>query len=325
MPDTLRTAPSFSLVIPAYNRAHLISETIDSALAQDTPFAEIIVVDDGSTDNTLEVLGRYGSRITVIATANQGVQSARNTGIRAATSDYATLCDSDDLLEPGFLNAFSTWLAANPSCDVLYSNFLSFNQSTVFNDRLSYAPAGVYNDLPANGAVWLDVPDLLARVIKFQILFPTGSTVRRAMYDVIGGYDPAFNGVGAEDFEFVLRAVARVKVGFCTRPLARIRRHDGNDSSDQLRQVQGEITIMEHALQHHRGLDAYRPAFDAGMDEKCAYVFDAAFARGDFALASRTLKKFVKQPGDKRFMIKRAILNSPSFVRRPLWRLTQAR
>jgi len=325
MPDPLRTAPSFSLVIPAYNRAHLIGETIDSALEQHTPFAEIIVVDDGSTDNTLEVLERYGDRITVIATPNRGVQSARNTGIRAATSDYATLCDSDDLLEPGFLTTFSRWLADNPACDVLYSNFLSFNQSTVFRDRLSYAPAGVYDDLPANDAVWLDVPDLLARVIKFQILFPTGSTVRRAIYDEIGGYDPAFNGVGAEDFEFVLRAVARAKVGFCTQPLARIRRHDGNDSSDQLRQVQGEITIMEYALQHHGGLEAARSAFDAGMDEKCAYVFDAAFARGDFALASQTANKFVKRPADKRFRIKHAILKSPSFIRGPLWRLTQVR
>lgn len=325
MSDAPRSAPTFALVIPAYNRAHLIGETIDSALNQHTPFSEIIVVDDGSTDNTLEVLRRYGDRITVIATRNQGVQSARNTGIRAATSDFATLCDSDDLLESAFLTTFSRWLAVNPSCDVLYSNFLSFNQSTVFNDRLSYAPAGVYDDLPGSGAVWIDPPDLLARVIKFQILFPTGSTVRRAMYDVIGGYDPAFNGVGAEDFEFVLRAVARAKVGFCTRPLARIRRHDGNDSSDQLRQVQGEITIMEHALRHHGGLASAQSAFDAGMDEKCAYVFDAAFARGDFALASQTLTKFVKRPTGKRFLIKQAILKSPSFVRRPLWRLTQAR
>jgi glycosyltransferase involved in cell wall biosynthesis len=325
MSDQIRSMPTFALVIPAYNRAHLIGETIDSALNQRTPFAEIIVVDDGSTDNTLEVLRAYGSRINVIATRNQGVQAARNTGIRAATSDYATLCDSDDLLEPDFLETCSAWLAAHPDCDVLYSNFLSFNQSTVFKDRLSYAPPGKYDDLPLQDEVLFDIPELLRRVIEFQILFPTGSTVKRAMYDVIGGYNPAFNGVGAEDFEFVLRAVARFRVAFCTRPLARIRRHDGNDSSDQLRQVQGEITIMEYALQHHTGLASARPAFDAGFDEKCAYVFDAAFARGDFALASATLEKFVKRPGGKRFMLKHAILKSPSFIRRPLWRLTQAR
>lgn len=323
MSATTRVEHSFALVIPAYNRAHLIGETIDSALAQGTPFSEIIVVDDGSTDDTLAVLEKYAGRITVIATDNRGVQAARNTGIRAAKSDYVTLCDSDDLLEPDFLDVFSAWLARNPSCDLLYTNFVSFNETTVFGDRLSYAPPGLYDDLSPRDGVWVDMPDLVERIVKFQILFVTGMTVKRAMFDVIGGYDVAFNRVGAEDFEFTLRAVARARVAFCTQSLARVRRHQGNDSVDQVRHIAGEIRIMEFALQNHPDIGQYSQAFHAGIDERCAYVFDAAFAKGDFTLSSLMLEKFRKPPQGLRFQLKKTIMQCPPFCRQALWRLTQ--
>ncbi|MEM8512414.1 glycosyltransferase involved in cell wall biosynthesis [Massilia sp. MP_M2] len=325
MVQALHARVTFALVIPAYNRAHLIGETIESALAQRTPFSEIIVVDDGSTDNTLEVLETYRDRITIIGTKNNGVQSARNTGIRAATSDYVTLCDSDDLLEPDFLDIFSTWLGAHPQCDVLYSNFVSFNQKTVFGDRFSSSPAGLYDDVVFREDMAMYIDGLVPRILQFQILFVTGLTIRRDKFDEIGHYDVRFNRVGAEDFEFTLRAVVRAQVGFCRMPLARVRRHDGNDSADQVRHIDGEIQIMEYALEHHQGILAYRAAFDAGMDERCAYVFDAAFARGEFALASRMLKKFRQQPQGRRFTIKKVILNMPSMLRLVMWRLTQAR
>ena len=325
MVQALHAGVTFALVIPAYNRAHLIGETVESALAQRTPFSEIIVVDDGSTDNTLEVLETYRDRITIIGTKNNGVQSARNTGIQAATSDYVTLCDSDDLLEPDFLEIFSAWLGAHPQCDVLYSNFVSFNHKTVFGDRFSASPAGLYDDVVFRDDVAMYIDGLVPRILKFQILFVTGLTIRREKFNEIGPYDVRFNRVGAEDFEFTLRAVVRAQVGFCRRPLARVRRHDGNDSADQVRHIDGEIQIMEYALEHHQGMLAYRAAFDAGMDDRCAYVFDAAFARGEFTLASRMLKKFRQQPQGRRFTIKKAILNMPSILRLVLWRLTQAK
>lgn len=314
---------SFALVIPAYNRAHLISETIESALNQEKPFTEIIVVDDGSTDDTRAVLEKFGSRIRVIHTANGGVQAARNLGISSASSDYVTLCDSDDLLEPEFLKVFSKWLASHPDCDVLYSNFVSFKNKTVFPDRLSYAPAGLYADLEAQGDFATAMPALIARIVKFQILFVTGMTLKRSMFDVIGKYDTAFNRVGAEDFEFTLRAVSRANIAFCRRPLARVRRHDGNDSSDQVRHIVGEIRILEHAMDREPEVAKQRRTIHAGLDERCLYVFDAAFARGDFDLAFQMLRKFREEPRSLRFRIKKTILKFPQPCRSAFWRLTQ--
>jgi glycosyltransferase involved in cell wall biosynthesis len=324
MSDNIRAEPSFALVIPTYNRAHLICETIESALTQKKLFTEIIVVDDGSTDNTVGVLAQFGDAITVIRTENKGVQSARNLGIRAAQSDYVTLCDSDDLLDADFLTVFSDWLSAHPGCDVLYSNFVSFNETTVFPDRFSCAPPGLYPHLTAEDDVLVEIPDLIEKIIQYQILFVTGLTLKRSVFDFIGGYDLAFNRVGAEDFEFTLRAVARTEVAFCKRPLARVRRHAGNDSIDQVRHFVGEINILEYALANHSGLDHYRLAIHAGLDERRQYVFDAAFAKGDFELAAAMRKKFRRLPGGVRFQIKNIILKLPLFCRDAFWRLSQA-
>ncbi|HEX8884887.1 MAG TPA: glycosyltransferase family A protein, partial [Noviherbaspirillum sp.] len=133
---------TLSLVIPSYNRGHLIDETIVSALHQETPFDEIIVVDDGSTDDTLSRLEKYGDRITVIASANAGVQKARNSGVAASRSSHVVLCDSDDLLHPAFCATMRRAMADEPEIDIWYSNFIPFTIEGDHPDKLAQAPAG---------------------------------------------------------------------------------------------------------------------------------------------------------------------------------------
>lgn len=94
-------AISVSVVVPTYNRAHSIGAALDSILAQDPLPDEVIVVDDGSTDNTSDVLAAYGDRITVLRQKNAGAAAARNAGIRHATSEWVAFLDSDDLWRPG--------------------------------------------------------------------------------------------------------------------------------------------------------------------------------------------------------------------------------
>ena len=85
----------FTLIIPAYNRGDLIAQTLQSAFTQSIHFDEIIVVDDGSTDDTPSVLKQFENRVKVIRTENQGVQHARNTGVTAALHERVIFCDSD--------------------------------------------------------------------------------------------------------------------------------------------------------------------------------------------------------------------------------------
>jgi len=99
--------PLFSTIIPVYNRSKLIRATLDSVLNQELPDQEVIVVDDGSTDDTLETLASYGSRIRVLQQTNSGPAVARNLGIQHATGEYIAILDSDDLWFPWTLATYA--------------------------------------------------------------------------------------------------------------------------------------------------------------------------------------------------------------------------
>ncbi len=109
-----------SVIIPTFNHAHYLPEAVKSVLEQILPADEIIVVDDGSTDNTCEVVAQFGSQVKYIRQENQGLAAARNTGIRAAKGELIGLLDADDLYEPNFLSRLVSILTANPKADAVY-------------------------------------------------------------------------------------------------------------------------------------------------------------------------------------------------------------
>ncbi|HEY5801391.1 MAG TPA: glycosyltransferase family 2 protein, partial [Burkholderiaceae bacterium] len=186
-----------TLVIPSYNRAHLIAETVQSALDQTVPFAEIIVVDDASSDDTLAVLQGFGAAITVIASGKAGVQGVRNKGVEAARSTYITLCDSDDLLDSRYVETMSKYLATHPQCDSVYTNFSTFGDVANIGDKFAQAPTGYYDGAIQKDGFLSNVPDLYIKSARFQPLFPTGLTMRKQVYQALGGFNPLFNGVGS--------------------------------------------------------------------------------------------------------------------------------
>ena len=102
MVDGSTETPLVDVILPAYNGSSVIRKALDSALAQDVPL-RVIVVDDGSTDDSAEIARSYGPRVTVIRQANRGVSGARNTGLAAATAPYVALLDQDDIWQPGKL------------------------------------------------------------------------------------------------------------------------------------------------------------------------------------------------------------------------------
>ena len=316
-------SPTISLVIPTYNRGHLIAETLDSALAQHPPFLEIIVVDDGSTDDTTAVLASYAGRVQLLGGPNGGVQRARNRGVAAARGEFIALCDSDDLLEAGYVDAMQDWLRAHPECNSIYSNFVTFDENGTQADKLSSAPRDFFDGAQRSGAFWHGIPDLYQRLLRFQPLFPSGNVIRRSLYTELGGYDSRFNGVGAEDFEFALRLVEAGETAVCATPMIRIRRHGANDSSDNVRQVHGTIQILEFALAHHRSAALYGEAIRESIKERRLSVFNGAFERGAFDMATQMLDVLRPPPGDKKFRLKAMITRLPPLPRQLLWRLSQ--
>jgi hypothetical protein len=314
---------SISLVIPSYNRASLIADTLDSALNQTVPFLEIIVVDDGSTDDTARVLDRFGDRIRRIHVANGGVQRARNLGVAAAAGQYVALCDSDDLLEPHYVETMRSWLTTHPACDSIYTNFVTFDEDGVLANKFSDAPPGFFDGAQHSGNFYHAIPDLYARTLQYQPLFSSGNLIRRALYEQLGGYDARFNGVGGEDYEFTLRLIDVADMALCILPLVRVRRHRGNDSTDNVRQVRGDVVILEYALAHHPAAARYRDAILQSIAERRLDIFNGAFARGSFDIASETLKLMHQRPSSLAFSLKVLITHLPSPLRKTAWRLTQ--
>lgn len=320
MPDDF----AVSLVIPTYNRGKLIEQTIASALEQTCSFTEVIVVDDGSTDDTAARLTRFGPRIRLIQPGKVGVQRARNIGVEACNSPYVALCDSDDLLHPEFCQTMLRMLANRPDVDIWYCNFTPFAGEAVYPHKLANAPEGFLAGAQHGEDYCTDIPELFARVLDFQPFFPTGSVIRKSFYQGIGGYDPRFNGVGAEDFEFLLRAISSGMLGYVTQPLASIRKHVGNDSRDTLRSLSGEAEILEHALARHPGSERYRALVLASVDKRRRDAFDIAYARGNFSAAQEAASRFTNTPTHPNFRIKNAISNLPPLMRDVVWRLSQA-
>jgi glycosyltransferase involved in cell wall biosynthesis len=119
MPPSDAPAPLVSVVIPTYNYARFVSEAVDSVLAQTYPSLEVVVVDDGSTDDTREVLARYGDRIRYIYQPNAGLPAARNTGIKAARGEFIGLLDSDDVFHPRKFELQMRYMLAHPEVGML--------------------------------------------------------------------------------------------------------------------------------------------------------------------------------------------------------------
>ncbi|RYM02215.1 glycosyltransferase [Sporolactobacillus sp. THM7-7] len=117
-----------SVVIPTYNRGAFTVEAVKSVLAQTYKDIEIIVVDDGSTDETKEQLKSFGDRIKYIYQENKGPSAARNTGIRQAKGKYIALCDSDDRFLPEKLEKQMKFIDEHPECYFLYSWYYNVNE-----------------------------------------------------------------------------------------------------------------------------------------------------------------------------------------------------
>lgn len=126
-----------SIIIPTYNRAHLICHSIDSILAQTYPDYEIIVIDDGSTDNTGETLKKYGGRIKYVRQENRGFGAARNRGLEEVTGEYIAFLDSDDLWKDYKLALQVELMDRLPEVDFLFSDF------TILKPSGDMFPAGL--------------------------------------------------------------------------------------------------------------------------------------------------------------------------------------
>jgi glycosyltransferase involved in cell wall biosynthesis len=224
--------PTVSVITPAYNAGMYLAETIRSVLAQTFGDFEMIIVDDGSSDDTAEVASRFAEtdpRILVIAQPNAGVSRARNTALAASRAPLMALLDSDDVWFPTYLEQQLQILREVPTAAVVSSNAINLGG-------------------PSDGTPLRPVPPGLHR-ISLQTLIEVEDSVcimsvfRREVLHGVGGFDPTVD--CSEDYDFWLRtAAAGFEILFNGTPLAFYRRRPDSASADEGRMLTSIATVL---------------------------------------------------------------------------------
>jgi glycosyltransferase involved in cell wall biosynthesis len=229
------SAPAVTVLIPAYNAAGFVSESIRSALDQTYRDLEVLVVDDGSVDDTARRVEAFEPPVRLLRVPHGGLAMTRNRGMRAARGRFIVFLDADDLIEPDLVERAVRFHERRPDLAFVFGNLRFFSK-----DRTSepFIPAGVY------GAEEVVLDDPLRQVlVAGYSIAPSGVCAPRDVLEEAGFFDESL--WGAEDFEFFSRLYTRRPVGYIDRPLVRLRRHDGNMTNQAARMIPNLAASLE--------------------------------------------------------------------------------
>lgn len=186
-----RPLPAYDVVIPCYNRAHVVADAVASILSQDPPPAHVIVVDDGSTDGSAAVIRALAAdnrHVTaVILPRNGGASNARNVGVALCTAPWVAFLDSDDVWLPGAARAM---LRHREGVDVIVGHFARVHPG----------------EAPGAPECGWGGGDIRAALATGGVIGPSWSIARRATVEQVGGFDPSFH--NCNDWDFYTRAAA---------------------------------------------------------------------------------------------------------------------
>jgi glycosyltransferase involved in cell wall biosynthesis len=228
---------SISVVIPAYNAAHYLRETLESVLAQTLPADEILVIDDGSTDETAEVGASFGSAVRVISQPNAKLGATRNRGVQEATGEWIAFIDADDIWKPNKLQLQMEELAKYPEADICYTGRIDFMQDE----------NGIEFDTPMLAPPADKIREFLFRKSTF---LPSSAIIRRSVLLESGGFatDPDV----AEDWDLWIRLLhAGKKFAGCTEPLVLYRIHLTGITADGRRLLRSNTRVYRQYIMPH--------------------------------------------------------------------------
>jgi glycosyltransferase involved in cell wall biosynthesis len=223
-----------SLIIPTFNHARFLGAAIDSALAQTLGAVDVIVVDDGSTDDTPAVLERYAGRVRVLRQPNRGLSAARNAGLAAARGTFVSFLDADDVMAPTKLAAQLAVVERSPAigwtyCDVLMET-VATGATTRASERFGYAARALDG--------WL-FPEL----IHGNFIPAIAPLVRRTALEAAGGFDERLTAL--EDWDMWLRLSLIAEARYTPDVLVTYRIRAGGMSEDRARMDRGRFQVLD--------------------------------------------------------------------------------
>jgi glycosyltransferase involved in cell wall biosynthesis len=254
-------SPVVSVIVPAYNTARFIAETLASVFAQTFRDYEVIVVNDGSpdTEDLERVIAPYLQQIVYIEQQNKGVAGARNTGIRAARGEYVAFLDSDDCYLPDFLEEQLRLLEREPPADLVYAN------ASVIGERIA-ATATAMEICPSEGPVSLE--SLL--LDRCTVVTSTVVARRQALIDA-ELFDESFR--EAEDYDLWLRLAHRkARMRYQYKVLGRYRVRPGSLTSSEQRMSVSQIRVLERFQKSFDLASGTRTLFEQRLERARAFL-----------------------------------------------------
>jgi glycosyltransferase involved in cell wall biosynthesis len=233
-------APLVSVVIPAYNCADFIGAALDSVVHQDYSPLEICVVDDGSTDETCDVVARYGSAVTLLRQRNSGAAVARNEGLRRARGKYVALLDADDVWLPGKLRLQVDHLERHADVAMCCTRWHLLHPDATGRYRIepALAPESAPVDPKCRGWIYCEL------LLDCEVWTST-VVMRRELFDLVGGFDPELR--RGQDYDYWLRASRLTPIDRLDLPLALYRMQVAHDR--KFPDTNWELTVIRSALE----------------------------------------------------------------------------
>ena len=276
--------PIVSIITAAYNAARLLPETVASVLAQSYLNFELIIIDDGSTDDTRAVAQRLAARdqrIRVVATPNGGQARARNTAVRTARGAYIVLLDSDDLLAPTYLASQLKLFSRFPDVAIVTPNAVNRGGGPYFDGKPLWPRT--------SGFERLSLRDLIEQENAVSIM----SMFRREVWERVGGFNTEL--LRNEDYDFWLRAaIAGYAILRSFAPQAFYRRRYDSLSSDEPQMIRGVLHVLhqvdsklDHRPEEHAALCRQIARFTRELPQA---ELRASLRRSDAAGAARVLR-----------------------------------
>jgi glycosyltransferase involved in cell wall biosynthesis len=255
--------PQVSVVLPTFNRAAMVVEAVESVLAQEGVDLELIVVDDGSTDDTRVRLGRFGSALHYQRQPRSGVSASRNRGVALCRAPLVAFLDSDDLWLPGKLKVQTRFMAEHPQVMISQTHEIWMRNGRRLNPKSRHRkPSG----------------DIFRPSLELCLVSPSAVMIRRGLFDRVGYFDETLP--MAEDYDLWLRVAAEYPVYLLPEPLV-IKR---GGHPDQLSGTPGidryRVRALEKLLQSGRLSPEQREWTWGALRDKCRVYGTGCLKRG---------------------------------------------
>jgi glycosyltransferase involved in cell wall biosynthesis len=243
------TVPSFSVVLPVYNGAETIAEAVESALSQTVPALEVIVVDDGSTDDLDRALKPFVGRIDLLRQENGGCAAAFNAGLWRARGDFVAQLDADDAFELERVEALGELAARRPDLDIVMTDAWLDAGGRVVGRYCEETPFAIENQR-------------LAILDRSFVFFPA---IRRRALEAVGGHDEAFR-LGPDWDCYIRLLLAGSRAGLAEAPLYRYRIHSESLTGNRVAALRARIDVLEKAALNPDLLASERPHLQRSLD-----------------------------------------------------------